>query len=119
MNDELQKALAAILNKTTSAAEAGIGFLQGQIPEVIHQLLVWKAVESGLIFTLCLIGACVLTWVGCRLAKDDDFGFNPLAMFPFFGVVLCVLGVITNFDWLQILLAPKVYLIEYAAHLAK
>lgn len=130
MNDELQKALAAILTKTTQAAEAGVSFLSQQLPEVIQQLLIWKAVESGLCFVALLaivifaIVVCSRTWKKIKNFKpknsyDDCYGLYMVVIVSGmmgFGVGLVSLK---SLDWLQILIAPKVYLIEYAASLAK
>lgn len=123
MDQELQKALAAILQKATSGVEAGVVFLQNQLPEVIHQLLMWKAVESGVFFIFSLIATPILWLMAVRIYKSDDdwregLG-NPLAMFPALASIFAFLGVLTHLDWLQILIAPKIYLIEYAASLAK
>lgn len=37
MNDQLQEALASIIDKTISGIEAGAAFLQAELPDVIHQ----------------------------------------------------------------------------------
>ena len=43
MNEQLQQALVAILNKTVASVEAGANFLAAEIPDVIQQLLMWTA----------------------------------------------------------------------------
>ena len=130
MNDELQKALATILAKTTNALEAGVTFLQAELPEVIRQLLAWHAVKSGITFAVCVIlfAACATVAVKCfkagraKLTDDDgDDGFGEFVVFLFGSLSSCAAGssALNNLDWLQILIAPKLYLIEYAARLAK
>ena len=37
----------------------------------------------------------------------------------FFIILIFIIGVVTNMTWLKIWLAPKLYLIEYAASLVK
>lgn len=128
MNDQLQQALAEIIGKASSGIDAGTQFLSAQLPEVIQQLLMWKAVMSGL---TCLFAMVVLIfsawpikrfylWVR-RLADDDEFYDHPETMFAGAGcIVLLLIGVCNiSLTWLQILIAPKIYLIEYAASLAK
>lgn len=122
MNEELQKALATLLAKTTSAAEAGVSFLQAELPEVIRQLLMWKAIESAA-HMVVLIG---LTWLCVYAARrawtygrDEGSGVEAFAMIPAMAAGLSGYLAIRQIDWLQIIVAPKVYLIEYAASLAK
>ncbi len=127
MDEQLQQALASLLNKAASGIDAGSAFLQAELPEVIQQLLIWKAVVSG----LSMIGFFILIYAIYRINKwqvsywektleHDDFIDHPevvinliqaLWLIPLFGL--------WSIDWIQIWLAPKIYLIEYAASLAK
>jgi len=124
MNDELQKALASLLNKTVQGAEAGAQFLQRELPEVIQQLLLWHAVKSAVFFTLFLVLAAGCAFAGWRLIKNGVAKNNQ--DYAFIGCIFAVAAILLfwpalayHLDWLQILLAPKVYLIEYAASLAR
>lgn len=130
MNDELQKALAAILTKTTQAAEAGVSFLSQQLPEVIQQLLIWKAVESGIVFVVLLVVAIVTAKLSMDKVKEGraykpkshyDDASHIYAFAFLWGSIAVGAGLLLTsaLAWLQILVAPKVYLIEYAASLAK
>lgn len=116
MNDELQKALAAMLSKTTSAVEAGVGFLQAELPEVIQQLLMWHMVKSAVFFTIALSAFMFCAWALKRCWDNDEF---DAMCFALIGAIVTFTVALCNITWLQILLAPKVYLIEYAASLAK
>lgn len=40
MNEQLQQALATILNKSIEGIDAGVEFMQAELPEVIEQLLI-------------------------------------------------------------------------------
>lgn len=140
MNDQLQAALADILTKTTTAVEAGVDFLQAELPDVIQQLLAWKLAYS---VATILVGTVALLLVGwsfrfykkewlldsegrrhrykTTIVFDSDGDVHPgiigLIGAQIFGTVVFFAGL--NFTWLQILIAPKIYLIEYAASLAK
>jgi hypothetical protein len=57
MNEQLQQALSAILNKTMSGVDAGISFLSSEIPDVIHQLLVWKMAQASVFLSIHVIAA--------------------------------------------------------------
>lgn len=132
MNDQMQQALVAILNKTMSGIEAGTSFLQAELPDVIHQLIAWKLASSLLAMLISII-VIFAYWRFVRAfmkseiggALKDSWG-NPTAP-AFAGLVVggCAsavsLAVILSdgFTALQIALAPKVYLIEHAASLAK
>ncbi len=143
MNEELQKALTEILNGAMGAAGQAKDFLQAELPEVIQQLLLWKAV-SGLIggfFALIAISGWIWAAVKVFKAMPSEMGreqsnwawqayssFGPdMKAGPFIrlfgsGLLALVSAVFILpgfFVALQIWLAPKVYLIEYAASLAK
>lgn len=142
MNEQLQQALAAILNKTMTGVDAGISFLSAEIPDVIHQLLMWKMIESMLFFVIGIIVIC-LTVIFIRsqyrrvVEKTDSYGsscYVPTMIFDNRGdvspgciifAIIAMAGMLTGgilisgLSWLQILIAPKIYLIEYAASLAK
>ncbi len=131
MNDELQEALLAIITGTINAASAAKAFLMSELPDVIHQLLLWKAVASGLrcgLFLVLAIATGVAAWVLLKKAVNyvPKSRYDDGAHLCIPGVICAVVcpvvffvGVCTNFTWLQILIAPKIYLIEYAASLVK
>lgn len=120
MDQELQKALASILNKSVGAIETGAHFLQAQLPDVIHQLLMWKATQSAILFFVWVTLASVLTvhtikWVRDEECRDD---WGPALGFPMTVASILWFFAAATMDWLMILVAPKIYLIEYAARLA-
>lgn len=123
MNEQLQTALAEMLGKANSGIDAGASFLQAQLPDVIQQLLAWKATQSVLWFSLPIIALVVFVnlagWI-CR--KSEPMDRDEKAFVAWITLIpVTILAVIAgcNMDWLQILIAPKIYLIEYAASLAK
>lgn len=146
MNEQANKILTELLQKASNGIDAAVSFSQAQIPDVIHQLLLWNAVSSIISQVVALIVFPVVaillyrglkqrgekvesqgwrgyTFVGRSIFWDEDGDFS----FPGFmccmvgglAMVWCALAVTLNFDWLKIWLAPKLYLIEYAAHLVK
>jgi len=129
MNDQLQQALATILNNTINAVQAGVSFLSEQLPDVIRQLLLWHAVRSGVFFTLYLvlsIVCAVLGYKGIKKALSDDSSDGDTDFIIFLcggislvGSVIFMCLVFHTIEWLQIIVAPKLYLIEYAASLVK
>jgi len=137
MNEQLQQALAALLNKTVAGVEAGASFLQTELPDVIQQLLTWKLASSILTAIICAISIALIfvTFKAINrgvkseqgLWHDYDSPFNGLSFCGFLFYILGSVGCIPlAFELfsnagvaLQIWLAPKIYLIEYAASLAK
>lgn len=120
MNEQLQAALLSILHSTINAATVAKDFLMAEIPEVIRQLLVWHAVEAGVLALCFLVPALLL--VGA-FWKNREWCFEelgPLNLFILFGVIGLSSGAVVNgLTVLKIWIAPKLYLIEYAARLVK
>lgn len=130
MNDELQKALVEVINKTSKGVESGVEFLQRELPEVVQQILWWHAIHSAIFFVLGLMLLLYLP-LKCRSlwqkwsaiekenprADVDGYVWGCAACLA--GTLLGALMVLLNLTWLKILIAPKLYLIEYAASLVK
>jgi hypothetical protein len=123
MNEQTEKAMIELINSATSAKN----FLLAELPEVVNQLLVWKfwvslvLLISGILLLAAIFFAIYKTWKYRQAIVNNDYGIFILFIVSFF----CVSGfpasllMIFNGDWLQILLAPKLYLIEYVASLGK
>lgn len=134
MNEQLQLALTQIIDKTMSGVDQSVDFLSEQIPDVLSQLLLWYGV-SNMIYAL--VGITVLyacyravkrptdtkeTWLWewdeyRESYRTTDYApFLLLFIFP----LLFGFGLLSNVvDALQIFIAPKIWLLEYAASLAK
>jgi len=132
MNEQLQTALAELITSTLQAKE----FIVGELPEVVRQLLAWKMCYSMVMMGLSLIFCIVFVFAGVKIAKkvrllqkeklgSQRFYDNSDVAFEWFIFTCCSLApaavVAATFDiqWLQIWIAPKVWLIEYAASLVK
>lgn len=149
MQEEANKILVDLLKKASDGIDSAIAFSQAQIPDVVHQLLVWNMVDS-LIKTLIAISTIPLViwfmkkqYQKVEIGKFDNEGWswekgNPkykptmiwesngeisFLILPLAAVfvlwVSFIIAVVTNMTWLKIWLAPKLYLIEYAASLIK
>jgi len=132
MEEQLQQALASILNKTVTGVEAGVAFLSAEVPEVIQQLLYWKLAQAALVMVLAAAFLITFYRKGKVIMAAEKGSFwqesyggatGPAVMFWMVGTVLgafSTVGFIASaFRVLQILVAPKIYLIEYAASLVK
>lgn len=131
MNEQLQTALVDILTKVTTGVEHSITFLSTELPDVVNQLLMWKMFESLL---FCILGVVLLIIVMIADLKLHKIAVNHVEKHPYsealvlgwgmFGSVIRIFAYgfplsILNLAWLKIWIAPKIFLIEYAATLVK
>lgn len=138
MNEQLQQALAQIIEKSMSGLDKTVDFLSAEVPDVVHQLLLWYGVKSAItgVMGFLIILSCFL-WFKMCLKKPEDgksntwwewkdysesHGPEAIMMFNLFLVIPIMFG-LALFDnlmvALQIWIAPKLWLIEYASSLVK
>lgn len=121
-----------VYDATKGVTIKAVDFASQQIPDVIHQLLLWKMWENVVIWTVSL----GVIWLFFRLNKwflareaaanlaKEYYDHVPHSMFMIFGGVSMVLGgatsaVIALLTIIKIIVAPKLYVLEYAAGLLK
>jgi len=134
-------AAESVAGDITNATGTALDFLAAEIPDVIQQLLVWHAIESFIWFflgVLLLASPWFVYWKwGGRGEPVVEPGYNGDPRYKKTlthhrdgdidqdGVLALVLGgvgatfagfflTMSNLEWLQILVAPKLYLLEYA-----
>jgi hypothetical protein len=134
MNEELEAkandALASVLDGVIEAKD----FVISQVPDVIHQLLTWNFTASIIPFMITLILFIIESVCFIRALKhynktgwpENIYDTNFVKIGSIIIVVLFLLScfilipiMCLNTGWLQIWLAPKVWLIEYAANIIK
>ena len=135
MNEQLQLAVSTLIQTSLNAIDKGTAFLSNQIPEVIQQLLLWKAIASFIEFSfgIFIIGGLFAwliyqykywtttietKWETTKQRISGDTGpfvlLNIVCVIPLLYGSSCI-----NLIWLQIWIAPKLYLIEYAKDFLK
>lgn len=140
MNEQLQNALAAILGKTVEGIDASVEFMQAELPDVINQLLMWYAVKGVVLSGAWVIMTAVVLYSTKKIynSRPEDNGVNffweknswqdsntlnfgtYIALGCAATMLLVTSPMLTKFmDTLQIWVAPKIWIIEYAASLAK
>lgn len=127
MNEQLQQALTSILDKTMSGVDASVEFMQAELPDVIQQLLMWYATKSAILAILGMVILCALLKLDTKAYKVIKEEHDADEVFLIWGLMgsivraiyILPLCMISNLDWLQIWIAPKIWLIEYAASLVK
>ena len=133
-------AAESVAGDITNATGTALDFLATEIPDVVQQLLVWHAIESFIWFFLgvLLLAAPWLVywrWGGrgepAEPAHSGEARYrgtlthscygrvNEDALFAFIlvGTTATIIGAtltMVSLDWLKILVAPKLYLLEYA-----
>jgi len=147
MNAQSQKILLDLLQKASNGIDAAVSFSQAQIPDVVHQLLVWNFVHSLIAMTIAIATVPLVIIIVrkqlCRsrdgMLDDDDCSWSKgkpryaptlvwdkrgelsMAIIPAGCVLvswfLWVMSTLADLSWLKIWIAPKLYLIEYAATL--
>lgn len=125
MNEQLQKALAELLGKANDGIDTAGEFLASELPDVIQQLLMWHGIKSLVecvfgLFVLLIIFIYIKTIPKYIKEIDDSEAVVLSIICSCIGcVALFFYGAYKiNIEWLQIWIAPKVWLIEYAAKLA-
>jgi len=127
MNEQLETALANLINKSVAGINSTKDFLSAEIPDVVQQLLMWHGIYSFILFLFSILYfslTCVAVVTIYKKNKDEISRFDGdeiffvymLSLGVFFGINIPVLFTM-NFQWLKIWITPKVWLIEYAANL--
>lgn len=131
MREELDNKLVEVINSVTDAKD----FIVSQTPDVIQQLLLWYAVSSAawMILSFILIGLYV--WFfrtsikydadnnlkrGWLRERDGGIDTDAAPIMMFISAVWLVTVFLTfNSDWIKILIAPKLFLVEYVSAIVK
>ncbi|AUR98022.1 TMhelix containing protein [Vibrio phage 1.246.O._10N.261.54.E10] len=141
MNEQLQNAVATILERAITGIDSSVDFMQAELPEVIEQLLMWYAVKGVILifigFALMIPfifvarkitstdikeATCDSFWVTHydRLENSLGAGAMILSMLTgiasFFGLLIILANIM---EPIQIWIAPKIWLMEYAASIVK
>lgn len=120
--DQLENAAAQVLQSTINAATQGAEFIKDQIPDLLKQLLMWNA-ASDVLFVVMTIGIVFLAFKFFpKFSKWADDGGGDIFYWAFAGPACAVFSGFAMekiWDAAEILIAPKVWLLEYAAHLVK
>jgi len=112
MNMKMREAMGNLLQ----SAASGKDFIVEQLPDTVHQLLIYTFVSE---LAITIIGLFLIYW-SCKFAleyKEKSLGGSYIIGF-FIGGVSFVM-VVSNLEWIKIWLAPKIFILEYASDLLK
>ena len=127
MNAETDKQIAEILKKGLEVAENSGNFVIEQAPDLVKQLITYKTVETS----ICVLIEITLMYLIFRYFKylykknNEDSDFIPENAFHGVGIIITsLMGIFLFFvfitdisNLIQLIFAPKIYLLEYIAKL--
>jgi len=128
MDNELQKQIADVLQKALAAAQKGGEWIAGQVPDVLQQLLLWT-IAQGVLALLAIIAIAIAWrmflprwWAWCKDGEkyEDRHMTVILVIFtalPCAALVSWLISLVV--DGFKAAIAPKLFLLEYVAHLLK
>ncbi len=139
MKENLENALVELITKTVENTGKATDFILAETPEYVQQLLNYNFILSfsGFLSAFLLIVPVIhmikilqlkpesrKKWiVGDRFNTDKKDVSTLLLAYFVFSFVACpiifVVAFLENLDWFKIWIAPKVYLVEYAAGFVK
>jgi len=121
MNEELQNAVQQLISKSLDGIDTTTVFLNDQLPIYVQQLLLWYGFYYFILFLLTITFTCVaIKCIKTSLAAPweyEDFRMENggCAIIAFVSIIIA--STTMNLTWLQIWIAPKVWLVEYARSL--
>ena len=127
MNSETDKQIAEILKKGLEVAEKSGNFVIEQAPDLVKQLITYKTVETSIYvlieITLMYLIFRYFKYLYKKNNEDSDFIFDY--EFHITGMVITsLIGIFLFFAFIndisnliQLIFAPKIYLLEYIAKL--
>ena len=127
MNSETDKQIAEILKKGLEVAEKSGNFVIEQAPDLVKQLITYKTVETS----ICVLIEITLMYLIFRYFKylykknNEDSDFIIYDEFHIIGMIITsLMGIFLFFAFItdisnliQLIFAPKIYLLEYIAKL--
>jgi len=127
--DQLKSAFANLLTQGSNAVHDSAVWVQGQLPDLVKQFIMLNAARDiywiifGLVVALIGWGASRKMFKAAEACtySSDKSGFTCGGVF-IAGCAYLVAGIVvaTNiFDLISLLVAPKIYIIEYLINLAK
>ncbi len=105
-------------NELLLIVQNGSSFIQGQLPDYVNQLLVFKVYENIVgFFVLFLLFAfslflSMLSFKKEKETEDEDFRL-PAFLFLVLTIAFFSLLFIPTLDIIKIKIAPKVYIVDY------
>ena len=122
----LDTALQDLITGAVAAAETAGGFVAEEAPIVVEQLLVWNFTASLILFSILVLGVPCAVFAVWKCLKHFET-VEVMIVAAIVGLlsaigapaIVTASGMAGPLVWLKIAIAPKLYLLEYAADLIK
>jgi hypothetical protein len=122
MKEEIMKQLTPILENTKDSILKAADILKEQVPQVVNEIYCWEFVVSLIGFIIGIV-LLIVTYLGIRAAiryyKTNNECVGPEAMLFCFPIIIGIIFICDGISWIKILVAPKLFLIEYVSDLIK
>lgn len=123
----LEQVFVDIVNSAAKSAAAAQDFLVSEVPQVVQQLLVWHYYYYLILFFASLvilimwavIDFKIYKWIKARGRYHDLWDVYIVGGSLVRFIIIAFFAALVNLKWLKILIAPKLYLLEYAVSLVK
>lgn len=120
MTPELQQQLAEYLKKLMETTQSAANFAADQLPLVVQEKILYGRVTETLQFVVFIAIAAVsfrmMRWTMKRERYDDELFICAYAAS---GIVFSILALVETSYLAQVWFAPRLYILEWAAHLMK
>lgn len=127
MNAETDKQIAEILKKGLEAAEKSGNFVIEQAPDLVKQLITYKTVETSIsvLIEITLMYLIFRYFKYLYKKNNEDSDFIPENVFHIGGIIISsgvaifmsITFIADISNLIQLIFAPKIYLLEYIAKL--
>ena len=127
MNTETDKQIAEILKKGLEVAEKSGNFVIEQAPDLVKQLITYKTVEASIyvLIEITLMYLIVIYFKYLYKKNNENSSFIIENSFHVIGIIISFMASIFFFfafivdisNLIQLIFAPKIYLLEYIAQL--
>ena len=119
--NELKNVFASAIKDAGGKIDVATEFVARNMPELIDQAMRWYVVSSFALMVIGFIGVylCIKYFKQFK-SEDDAFEQSPPVLMGYvLWFVVSWMFILFNFAWIKILIAPKLWLIEFAANLVK
>jgi hypothetical protein len=121
---QLENVMADAIKDAHGSIGQATNFVLEQMPDLVQQAMLWYAFSSFFIMCFCIC-YCIFYIRFIKnfntelLNGDQELVMALVIATGFAGFLFAIFGIFFNFDWLQIIIAPKLWLVEFAAQLTK
>lgn len=74
MEEQANKILVELLQKASNGIDAAVSFSQAQIPDVVHQLLLWNMVDSLIKTLIAILTIPLVFWFMKKQCQRVEIG---------------------------------------------